>query len=82
MFRQELTTYSVYDAQTEPGLASMREALTLLERGELPIAGLVTHQVSLDRTWAAISRLQARPLDAMKQLIDFRLPESTEVRGD
>ena len=48
-FLKHLDMTTIFGAQDEPGLVAFREALALIERGEIDMAPFITHVFSLDR---------------------------------
>jgi L-iditol 2-dehydrogenase len=71
LFRRRPTIEIAWGAQTEPGLASFREALRLLAAGEVDGRGFTTHVEPIERISEALAIAAERRDGALKVAIDF-----------
>jgi L-iditol 2-dehydrogenase len=70
-FRKRLTAYSVFNAQTEPGLESFRYAVRLIASGAIDVAPLLSHLLPVEEVGAAFRIAHDRSDDALKVSIKF-----------
>lgn len=70
-FRKRLTAASTYGAQEEPGLASFREALDLIVRGEIDVAPLVGTVLPIEEIGEAFHMAHEPPDGTLKVSLWF-----------
>ncbi len=68
--RKEVTTYHAVGAQAEPELACFRLAMRLVQGGQVDVARLVSHHLTLDRLPEGLELAADRQGDAIKVVID------------
>ncbi|MGH7066525.1 MAG: zinc-dependent alcohol dehydrogenase [Acetobacteraceae bacterium] len=71
LFRKKLTIRAVHGTQAEPGLASFREALGLIESGAIDVTPLLTHRFALEQIGAAFAAARERRDGLLKTAIHF-----------
>ncbi|MGH7100894.1 MAG: zinc-dependent alcohol dehydrogenase [Acetobacteraceae bacterium] len=70
-YRKKLTIRAVHGTQSEPGLASFREALGLIGSGAIDVAPLLTHHFTLERIDDAFAAAHERRDGVLKVSIRF-----------
>ena len=70
-FRRTMTAYSVFGAQGEPGLASFRHAVRLIEQRAIDVAPLLSHMLPIDQVGEAFQLAHDRADNALKVSIAF-----------
>jgi L-iditol 2-dehydrogenase len=70
-FRKRLTAYSVFNAQTEPGLESFRYAVRLISEGAIDVGPLLSHLLPIEEVGAAFRIAHDRTDGALKVSIKF-----------
>lgn len=70
-FRRALTAYSNFGAQGEPGLASFRHAVRLIEDGAIDVSPLLSHMLPVEQVGEAVRIAHERADNALKVSIKF-----------
>jgi L-iditol 2-dehydrogenase len=70
-FRRQLTAYSAFGAQGEPGLASFRHAVALIASGAIDVSPLLSHMLPIDRVEEAFHMAHDRTDGALKVSIEY-----------
>jgi L-iditol 2-dehydrogenase len=70
-FRRQLTAYSVFGAQGEPGLVSFRHAVHLIAGGSIDVAPLLSHVLPIEQVEEAFLTAHDRTDNALKVSISF-----------
>lgn len=70
-FRRQLTAYSIFGAQGEPGLVSFRHAVHLIEQGAIDVAPLLSHMLPIDDVEKAFHLAHDQGDNALKVSISF-----------
>jgi L-iditol 2-dehydrogenase len=70
-FRRQLTAYSVFGAQGEPGLVSFRDAVKLIVDGAIDVGPLLSHILPIERVEEAFHIAHDRSDNALKVSISF-----------
>ena len=70
-FRRQLTAFSSYGAQVEPGLVSFRVALEHIRRGEIDVRPLLSHVVPVEEIDRAFRLAEAGEDGVLKVSISF-----------
>jgi L-iditol 2-dehydrogenase len=70
-FRRQLTAYSAFGAQGEPGLTSFRYAVQLIASGAIDVAPLLSHMLPIDQVGEAFTIARERSGDALKVSVRF-----------
>ena len=70
-FRRQLTAYSVFGAQGEPGLVSFRHAVHLIADGAIDVGPLLSHVLPIDQVEEAFHIAHERRDNALKVSISF-----------
>jgi L-iditol 2-dehydrogenase len=70
-FRRQLTAYSAFGAQGEPGLGSFRYAIALIASGAIDVAPLLSHVLPVDEVQQAFHIAHERTGGALKVSVRF-----------
>ena len=70
-FRRQLTAFSIFGAQGEPGLESFRQAVRLIADGAIDVAPLLTHMLPIQAVEEAFHIAHDRSGGALKVSIRF-----------
>jgi L-iditol 2-dehydrogenase len=71
-FRRQLTAYSAFGAQSEPGLESFRYAITLIASGAIDVAPLLSHILPVSEVQDAFRIAHERTGGALKVSVRFQ----------